>query len=104
MEGKGTKGPDRGWVAPPRADPRITEWLELEDTLKPIQFQPPAMGRVATLQSRLPRALSSLALGTSEDGAPTASLGSQICDCRGLSNVVNRHIVVPSPTEREQVN
>ena len=48
------------------------EWLGLEGTLKTIQFQPPAMGRIATHQIRLPRAPSSLALSTSKDGAPTA--------------------------------
>ena len=55
---------------------RITEWLELEGTLKLIQFQLPATGRAATHQLRLPRAPSSLALNTSRNGAFTASLGS----------------------------
>ena len=41
---------------------RIIEWLRLEWTLKPTQFQPPAMGRAATQQLRLPRAPSNLAL------------------------------------------
>ena len=50
--------------------------LWLEGTLKPTQPQPPAMGRAATQQLRLPRAPSSLALNASRDGAPTASLGS----------------------------
>ena len=40
-----------------------------------IQFQPPAMCRVANQQTRLPRATSSLALNASRDGASTASLG-----------------------------
>jgi len=40
-----------------------------------IQFQPPAMCRVANHQTRLPRATSSLALNASRDGASTASLG-----------------------------
>jgi len=40
-----------------------------------IQFQPPAMCRVANQQPRLPRATSSLALNASRDGASTASLG-----------------------------
>ena len=52
------------------------EWLRLEGTLKPIQFQPPAVGRAATQQLRLPRAPSNLALSTSRGGTPTASLGS----------------------------
>ena len=34
------------------------------------------MGRIATHQIRLPRAASIVALNTSKDGAPTASLGS----------------------------
>ena len=41
-----------------------------------IQFQPPAVCRVANQQPRLPRATSSLALNACRDGAPTASLGS----------------------------
>ena len=40
-----------------------------------IQFQPPAVGRVANRQTRLPRATSSLALNASRDGASTAYLG-----------------------------
>ena len=40
-----------------------------------IQFQPPAMCRVANQQPRLPRATSSLALNACRDGASTASLG-----------------------------
>jgi len=40
-----------------------------------IQFQPPAMCRVANQQTRLPRATSSLALNACRDGASTASLG-----------------------------
>ena len=55
---------------------RITGWLGLKGTLKPSQLQRPVMGRVATHQTRLPRAPSNLALNTSEDGAPTAFLGS----------------------------
>ena len=49
---------------------RITEWFGLEGILKPTQFQPPAMGRAATHQLRLPRAPSNLALSASRDGAP----------------------------------
>jgi len=44
--------------------------LELEGTLKPTQFQLPAVGSVAPHQLRLLRAPSSLALNTSRDGAP----------------------------------
>jgi len=40
-----------------------------------IQFQPPAMCRVANQQPRLPRATSSLALNACRDGASTASSG-----------------------------
>jgi len=39
-----------------------------------LQFQPPAMCRVANQQPRLPRATSSLALSACRDGASTASL------------------------------
>ena len=56
------------------------EWLRLEGTLKPIQFQPPAVGRAATLQPRLPGAPSSLAWNTSRDGPATAFLSS-LCQC-----------------------
>jgi len=61
---------------------RITEWLELEGTLKLIQFQPPAVGRAGPRQLRLPRAPSNLALNSSRGGASTASLGSL---CQSLS-------------------
>jgi len=40
-----------------------------------IEFQPPAMHRVANHQTRRPRATSSLALNASKHGASTASLG-----------------------------
>ena len=40
----------------------------------------PATGRAAPSQLRLPGAPSNLALSTSRDGAPTASLGS-LCQC-----------------------
>ena len=40
-----------------------------------LQFQPPAMCRVANQQPRLPRATSSLALNACRDGASTASSG-----------------------------
>jgi len=39
-----------------------------------IQFQPPAICRVANQQTRLPRAKSSLALNACRDGASTASI------------------------------
>jgi len=54
---------------------RITEWPGLKRSTMLIQFQPPAMCRVATHQTRLPRATSSLALNACRDGASTASLG-----------------------------
>ena len=54
---------------------RIIEWPGLKRTAVIIEFQPPAMCRVANHQTRLPRATSSLALNASRDGASTASLG-----------------------------
>ena len=54
---------------------RLIEWPGLERTTMLIQFQPPAMCRVANQQPRLPRATSSLALNAFRDGASTASLG-----------------------------
>ena len=54
---------------------RILEWPGLKRTTVLIQFQPPAMCRVANQQPRLPRATSSLALNACRDGASTASLG-----------------------------
>ena len=53
----------------------ITERPGLQRTTVLIQFQPPAMCRVANQQPRLPRATSSLALNACRDGASTASLG-----------------------------
>jgi len=44
---------------------RITEWVGLEGTSKPIQFQPPAMGRNISHYTRLPKAPFNLALNTS---------------------------------------
>ena len=55
--------------------PRILEWPGLKRTTMLIQFQPPALCRVASHQPRLPRATSSLALNACRDGASTASLG-----------------------------
>ena len=50
----------------------IIEWPGLKRTTVIIEFQPPAMCRVANHQTRLPRATSSLALNASKDGASTA--------------------------------
>jgi len=50
----------------PSYDHRITEWFRLKGTLKLTQFQLPC-GLIASHQIRLPRAPSSLALGTSQD-------------------------------------
>jgi len=51
------------------------EWPGLKRTTMFIEFQPPAMCRVANQQPRLPRATSSLALNACRDGVSTASLG-----------------------------
>jgi len=51
-----------------------------------IQFQPPAMCRVANQQPRLPRATSSLALNACRDGASTASLGNHPLGATPLGN------------------
>ena len=59
------QGPSAPWIH------TTTEWLRLEGTLKITRFQPPAMGRVATHQTRLPRTPSNLALSASMEGAPT---------------------------------
>jgi len=53
---------------------RIIEWSGLKRPTMPIQFQPPAMCRVANQQPRLPRATSSLALNACRDGASTTDL------------------------------
>ena len=55
---------------------RIIECHRLEEGIKIIELQSPAMGRTACHQLRLPRAASHLALSSSRDGASTASLGS----------------------------
>ena len=47
------------------------EWPGLKRTTTLMQFQPPAMCRVANQQTRLPRATSSLALNACRDGAST---------------------------------
>jgi len=49
----------------------ILEGPGLQRTTMPIQFQPPAMCRVANQQPRLPRATSSLAWNACRDGAST---------------------------------
>ena len=49
-------------------------WVEKDHNDHRVS-NPPAMGRVANHQARLPRATSSLALNASRDGASTASLG-----------------------------
>ena len=36
-------------------DHRVLEWFGMEGTLKVIQFQPHAVGRVATYQIKLPK-------------------------------------------------
>ena len=48
----------------------LIEWLRLEGTSQPTQPPPPAVGRAAPHQLRLPRAPSNLALSASRDGAP----------------------------------
>ena len=53
---------------------RFIEWPGLKRTTMTIDFQPPAMHRVANQQTRLPRATSSLALNACRDGASTACL------------------------------
>lgn len=55
-------------------DHRIIECHKLHGSLKIIQFQVPAMRRVAIHQLRLLMASSNLALNASADRAPTASL------------------------------
>jgi len=53
--------------------------LRLEETLKTVELYPPAVGRAATHQLRLPRAPSNQALNTPKDGSSMASLGSLFC-------------------------
>jgi len=54
---------------------RIIEWFGLRGTLKIISFQPPAIGRDTSLQTRLLTAPSSLDVIASREGTSTASLG-----------------------------
>jgi len=65
------------WIERESKNDRITEWLGLEGILTTIQVQTPVVGRAATQQLRLPRAPPNLALSTSRDGVPTASLGTR---------------------------
>jgi len=58
----------------------VIEWPGLKRTTMLIQFQPPAMCRVANQQTRLPRATCSLALNASRDGASPAALGTLFSD------------------------
>jgi len=62
-------------ASPQKNFPLVIEWPGLKRPTMLIQFQPPAMCRVANQQPRLPRATSSLALNACRDGASTASLG-----------------------------
>lgn len=55
---------------------RIIEWIRLEETLKIIEFNLPAIGRITTHQIRLPTAPYNMALNASRDGASSSSLGS----------------------------
>jgi len=56
----------------------------LEGTSQIISFQPPAMGRDTSHQTRLLKAPSNLALNTAREGAATASLGNL---CQGLTTL-----------------
>jgi len=53
-----------------------------------IQFQPPAMCRVANQQARLPRATSSLALNASRDGASCQPLQHWRCFIFGRKKLI----------------
>ena len=64
-----------------------------------IQFQPPAICRVANHPTRLPRATSSLALNASRDGASTASLGRSPWAVE--LHQQTKHFPLP-PSEKEQ--
>ena len=58
----------------------ITEQLRLEGTLKPTQFHPHAMGRVATHQIRVAEAPLNLVLNASRNGMREFFLGSlELC-------------------------
>ena len=62
-------------LAATQASHRITEFPGLKRTTVIIEFQPPAMCKVTSHQTRLPGATSSPALNASRHGASTASLG-----------------------------
>jgi len=53
---------------------RIIEWLRLKGILNAIQFQPLAMGRIASVWIWMLRVPSNLALNNSMDGTSPASL------------------------------
>jgi len=55
---------------------RLIEWVGLEGTLEIFWFQPPAISRDISHQTRVLRAPSSLALSPAREGAATAALGS----------------------------
>lgn len=61
---------------------RIIECVRLEETLKPIHFHPPAMGKAANHQIRLPRA----ALNTFTDRASAAPPGNL---CQSLTTLLS---------------
>jgi len=63
---------------------RIIEWLGLQRTTMLIQFQPPAMCRVANQQPRLPRATSSLALNACRDGELGLTFSVSECNYRKM--------------------
>ena len=73
--------PDR-LLKDPFIEPYIIERLGLEETLKLIQFHPPAMGTDPFHQPRLLKAPSNLALNPAR--AATASLSNL---CQGLTTV-----------------
>jgi len=69
------------------------------------------MCRVTNLQTRLPRATSSLALNASRDGAFTASLGKGLCSGHGYrterkvkEKLMNLLIILTSPKEKSSNN
>jgi len=78
------------WVGRDVIDHRIIEQLGLEGTLKPIQFQPAAIGTDISPQIRLPRDPSSLITNTSRDGASTV-LGSLL---QGLTTLIVKNFLL----------
>ncbi|RMB92089.1 hypothetical protein DUI87_31618 [Hirundo rustica rustica] len=67
----------------------MDEQFDLREILKLIQFHPPTMGRDTFHYSRLLRALSNLALGTSKTGAATDFLGTL---CQGLTTLTGQDL------------